>query len=184
MRISVTLLQYEHGILRQVLDVLAEVVKGDRAAAKRDDVKELLDFLYEFVDRFHHAKEEEFFFPVVREQFPRFKEEIDGIYDDHVKARGMLDDALKALDENDWPAMADACRSLVRHMTAHVELEEDRIFPPVDESLPLEMDERMNEGYQDFLHRFGDDYYQKSEYFANEIQDRLLGPGFFNKGIY
>ncbi len=184
MRISVTLLQYEHGILRQVLDVLAEVIKEDRAAAKRDDVKELLDFLYEFVDRFHHAKEEEFFFSVVLEQFPRFKEEVDGIYDDHVQARGMLEDAIKALDENDWTAMAESCRALVRHMTAHVELEEDYIFPPVDDSLPLEMDERINNGYQGFLRRFGDDYYQKAEVFSNEIQDRLLGPGFFTKGIY
>ncbi len=184
MRISVTLLQYEHGIVRQTIDVLAEVVKGGRAPERKADVEELMSFLLDYLDRFHHAKEEECFFPQVVNYFPQFKEDVDGIYDDHVEARELLEAGIKALDEEDWETFNSLSMKVVHHMTAHVEKEENNIFPTVDEDLPLEVDEAMNQCYQDFLRNFGEDYYQKAEMFANEIQDRLLGPGFFDKGIY
>ena len=184
MRISVTLLQYEHGIVRQTIDVLAEVVKGGRAKDKRADVTELLSFILDYLDRFHHSKEEECFFPQVVNYFPQFKEDVDGIYDDHVEARELLETAITALDGEDWEVFKARSMDLVRHMTAHVEKEENHIFPTVDEDLPIEVDEAMNQCYQDFLRNFGEEYYQKTEMFANDIQDRLLGPGFFDKSIY
>ncbi len=184
MRISVTLLQYEHGIIRQTVDVLAEVIKSGKAKDKEAEVKELLSFLVDYLDEFHHAKEEECFYPHVVELFPQFKDEVDAIYEEHEVARRMLDDALSAIEEEDWDSLGRHGMNVVRHMTAHVEKEEDDIFPTVDDNLPLDKDEEINECYQAFNLPFGEDYYQKAEMFANDIQDRLLGKGFFDKGIF
>ncbi|MDD3398350.1 MAG: hemerythrin domain-containing protein [Candidatus Methanomethylophilaceae archaeon] len=183
MRISVTLVQYEHGILRQALDVLDETVRNN-SEDHMDDVKELISFLHEFVDRFHHAKEEQLFYPVIVKEFPRFQEEVDGIYAEHQHAREQFQLVERALEEGDWDSMASAASELVHHMTSHVQKEEDGIFPVVDDELSLPLDEQLNQAYQVFTSEFGDDYYQRAEMFANDIQDRLLGPGFFNHGIY
>jgi len=69
-------------------------------------------------------------------------------------------------------------------MISHVEKEENHIFPTIDENLSIDIDESLNQSYAHYLSMFGPDYYQKAELFANEIQDRLLGPGFFHQGIY
>jgi hemerythrin-like domain-containing protein len=183
MRITVTLLQYEHGILRQALDVLDETVRND-AQDRLPDIQELLAFLQEFVDRFHHAKEEQIFFPVVLREFPRLHENLDGILHEHEQARVLFQETDSALQLGDWESLKDSARRLAHHMTTHVTKEEDEIFPIVDNELALHLDEQMNQAFQVFLADFGDDYYQKSEIFANEIQDRLLGPGFLNHGIY
>lgn len=183
MRISVTLLQYEHGILRQVLDVLDEVIRNG-SEERMADIHELISFLHEFVDRFHHAKEEQLFFPFVVREFPRFQKDVEGIFSEHQHAREQFELAENALKEEDWTALGTAARELVRHMTAHVQKEEDGIFPVVDDELSLALDEQINQAYQVFTSEFGGDYYQKAEMFANDIQDRLLGPGFFNRGIY
>jgi hemerythrin-like domain-containing protein len=58
MRISVTLLSYEHGVIRQVLDVLAEIVRTSSIDKHFDHVVEIVDFLDSYMDKFHHKKEE------------------------------------------------------------------------------------------------------------------------------
>ena len=184
MRISVTILQYEHGIIRQVLDVLAEVIRSERTEACSKEVKEILHFLYEFGDRFHNTKEEGLFFPVVLEEFPDFTEKVESILVEHRLIRALFEDSIHALDDKNWNLLDETGLILVKHMIALVENEENHLFPTIDEFLSFDIDECLNQSYSQFLSRFGEDYHQKAELFANDIQDRLLGPGFFNQGIY
>jgi len=184
MRISVTLLQYEHGILRQALDVLAEVSRNDRLDYRSEDVKELIRFLTEFIDEFHHAKEEKCFYPKVIKEFPNLKRDVEEVFEEHGEAEILLRDTSAALERGSWDELRKNTSQLVRHMVAHVEKEEDHIFPEVDDWLPLEIDNEINESYNEFVFRFGgDDYYRKAETFSDEIQDRLLGAGVFCLGI-
>ena len=45
MRVSVTLLQYEHGIIRQVIDVLGEMVKHNSIKKHQAQMKHIVKFL-------------------------------------------------------------------------------------------------------------------------------------------
>ena len=183
MRISVTLLQYDHGIVRQVLDVVGEVCRTHRVPKHSLELMEAVVFLDRFLDQFHHAKEEMFLFPAAAEECPKLAETLERLKDEHAQARGMIKAALKALDEGDLEMAEKQCRCLVDHMTVHINEEENQVFPVIEAELQLETDAKVHAHYEVFMERdFGKSYYQVSEAFADDIQDRLLGSGYF-KGI-
>ena len=102
---------------------------------------------------------------------------------EHAQARRMMRNALKALEEGDVPKAEKEARRLVDLMTVHISEEEKQVFPVIENSLQLETDAKVHAQYERFMDKeFGKNYYRVAEAFANEIQDRLLGPGFF-KGI-
>lgn len=184
MRISVTNLQYEHGIIHQALEVLSEVIKNHKVEDKSKDMRELLIFLYDYVDHFHQNKEEQLFFPVILQHFPYLKKDIDNIFAEHRQIRKLFKDALGTLERNDWKSFNIAGMELIHHKIADLEREENHIFAFVDENLPLDVDESLNQSYAHYSSLFGEDYLPRTELFLNEIQYRLLGPGFFHQGIY
>lgn len=178
-----TLLQYDHGIVRQVLDVVGELVRSHRAERHPAEFREAMAFLEQFLDRFHHAKEEKFLFPAAAEECPKLAETLVRLKKEHAQARRMMKNSLKALDEGDVPKAEREARKLVDHMTVHISEEENQVFPVIENSLQLETDAKIHVQYERFMEKeFGKSYYQMAEAFANDIQDRLLGPGFF-KGI-
>jgi hemerythrin-like domain-containing protein len=184
MRISVTILQYDHGIVRQVLDVVGEVVRTHRASKHLPELKEAILFMEQFLDRFHHAKEEKFLFPAAAEECSKLKDTLDRLKMEHTQARKMIQEALKALNEGDVSTFEKRARELVDHMTVHISEEENQVFPAIENCLQLETDALVHAQYEKFMDKgFGKNYYLVSEEFANDIQERLLGQGFL-KGIY
>jgi hemerythrin-like domain-containing protein len=183
MRISVTILQYDHGIVRQVLDVVGELLRTHRAPKHMPDLREAMSFLEQFLDRFHHAKEERFLFPVAANECPKIADTLVRLKEEHAQAREMIMRALRAIDAGDESGAVKEARALVDHMTIHISEEENQVFPVIENCMQLESDAHVHAQYEKFMAKeFGKTYYQMSEEFANELQDRLLGPGFF-KGI-
>jgi hemerythrin-like domain-containing protein len=183
MRISVTLLQYDHGIVRQVLDVVGEVLRTHRASKHVPDLQEALAFLDQFLDRFHHAKEELFFFPAAAQDCPKVRDELVKLKDEHSHARDLLKVAIKALDDGELDEAENVMKELVELMTVHITEEENQVFPVVEAAMQVETDAKVHEQYERFMEKeFGKSYYNVAESFANDIQERLLGSGFF-KGI-
>jgi hemerythrin-like domain-containing protein len=180
MRISITLLQYDHGIIRQVLDVVGCVVRTHQAPKHVSELQEAMVFLDQFMDRFHHAKEEMFLFPAAAEECPKVADLLERLKEEHVTARRLLRSALKAIEEGDVERMEQEVRALVDHMTVHISEEENQVFPVVENTLLLETDAKLHAQYERFMvEKFGKSYYEVSEEFANDLQDRLLGPGYF-----
>jgi hemerythrin-like domain-containing protein len=183
MRISITLLQYDHGIVRQVLDVVGEVLRTHRASKHMPELREAMAFLEQFLDRFHHAKEEKFLFPVAAKECPKIADILVRLQEEHTVARNMIKRAIKAIDKGDEEATEREGLALVDHMTIHINEEENQVFPVIENELQLETDALVHVQYEKFMvNEFGKNYYQASEAFANDLQDRILGPGFF-KGI-
>jgi len=179
----VTLLQYDHGIIRQVLDVIGEMLLSHKADKHVEDLKEVVSFLEQFMDRFHHYKEEKFLFPAIANELPDLLESLDKLRKEHAQARRMMKNATKALEIGDMERAEKELRKLVDHMTVHIADEENHVFAQAETFLALETDAKIQVQYERFMEKeFGKSYYQVSEGFANEIQERLLGPGFF-KGI-
>ncbi|HUT27820.1 MAG TPA: hemerythrin domain-containing protein [Methanomassiliicoccales archaeon] len=183
MRISVTILQYDHGIVRQVLDVVGELVRTHRAPQHIPELQEAVAFLEQFLDRFHHAKEELFLFPAAARECPKIAETLEHLKKDHAEAREMIKTTLKVIKADDVETMEEEIRKLVDLMTVHIAEEENQVFPIIENELQLETDANIHAQYEKFTDKeFGKGYYQAAEEFASDIQERLLGPGHF-KGI-
>ncbi len=183
MRISITILQYDHGIVRQVLDMMGELVRTHRAPQHVPELKEAVAFMEQFLDRFHHTKEELFLFPAAARECPKIAVALDRLKEEHAEAREMIGTILDAIEADDVETMEEEIRKLVDLMTVHISEEENQVFPIIENELQLETDTNIHAQYEKFtVKEFSKDYYQAAEEFANDIQERLLGPGYF-KGI-
>ncbi len=183
MRYSVTLLQYEHGLIRQVTDVLSEMVKRDDLEKNRRQAQRTVQFLDDYMDHFHHAKEEKFLFPAGAKAVGGMREEIERLLADHRKARGYISKMKRQAGTTSVPLSRDfakTAKELVEHITTHVRHEEDAVFPRFEEALTLEDDEKLAEQYLAFLASdFDPGFTKRSEDFAVKLQDDVLGPGFY-----
>ena len=178
MRVTVTLLSYDHGILRQVLDVVGDMAENGTLEQHRSTMPEISDFFIKFMDLYHHGREERFVFPVAAEGPDRIKAMIPGLVDDHRKARAYADAIVADVARWNPEPLAQNCIDLVAHMRAHVKMEEDFVFPAIEDLIDSDRDLALFERAQIFVNEsFGEDYPAKMEAFANRLQDEVWGKG-------
>jgi hemerythrin-like domain-containing protein len=132
----------EHRAVLVALEIMERV--EDALAAKEPEapkhMAELLDFFRGFVDRCHHAKEEEILFPELeRHGVPREDGPIAVMLAEHDSGRRhirSIAEGLARLTRGDARGMeeihggAEAYRDLLR---AHIEKEENVLFPMADQ---------------------------------------------------
>jgi hemerythrin-like domain-containing protein len=144
---ATTDLRTEHVAVLRMLDVLH--VLGERAAAgcandDAADIAECIDFLRGFVDRCHHAKEEELLFPAMRgdaQLDPAEEHMIGRLLADHAEAR----EAVARLEAGEVAPAIERYETIVR---PHIMLEENACFDIADRRLPPETQRRLAEGYE------------------------------------
>jgi hemerythrin-like domain-containing protein len=178
MSLSINLLSYEHGILRQVIDVLKEVVEKQTVDKHRNYIIEIVQFLDVYLDQFHHTKEEQFLFPLAIGASALLNTEIPKLIRDHQHAKDLLN-VMKVEIKRSSAEFSKVSTQLVEHMTSHINKEELLIFPKIEGYLTPEMNKRINKEYLDFNKHFGPDFYRTSEDFAKKIQNDILGPRAF-----
>jgi hemerythrin-like domain-containing protein len=178
MRVTITLLSYDHGILRQVLDVVQDMAAGATFDQHRDIMPEVADFFLRFMDGYHHGKEERFVFPVAADAPDRIKAMVPDLIADHRKARSFANAI--AADVASWnlKPLAQNCLDLVAHMREHIIEEEDFVFPALENVMDSDKDLTLFEQAQTFVRNdFGEDYPSRMEAFANRLQEQVWGKG-------
>lgn len=178
MRIMITLLSYDHGILRQVLDVVSDVATEGTFDQHRDIMPEVSQFFLDFMDRYHHGREEKFVFPAAADSPERIKAMIPELIDEHRTARSF---ALAIADNvADWDTgpLGQNIKDLAAHMMHHIREEEDFVFPGMEGALEGDRDLDIFEQSQAFIkEEFGEDFTKRAEDFANRLQDKVWGEG-------
>jgi len=184
MKVSVTLLSYDHGILRQVLDVYKDIVEKGSIEKNRQIATEGVEFLMMFMDHFHHGKEERFLFPAAMCADPEHTENLQKLFEDHRTARMLAEEMLTSVRPGgDDAKFNESAGKLVLHMTEHIRKEEDTIFPGIDALMDEKEDLRVYKHFEDFtMNNFKEDIYPAAEAFASRFQDAVLGKGFFESG--
>jgi hemerythrin-like domain-containing protein len=142
----------EHKAVLVALRILERVAgaAAEKNGSALDHLGQLLDFFKGFVDRCHHAKEEEVLFPeLVRRGLKREGGPIGVLLSEHETGRGhvrAMAEALPNLRHGDSGAAAnlrghsDAFRELLR---AHIQKENDVLFPMADRLVPEDVAGRM-----------------------------------------
>ena len=181
MKVSITLLSYDHGILRQVLDVYKDIAEKESIEQNRQIATEGVEFLLMFMDHFHHGKEERFLFPAAMCADPEHTGDLQSLFDDHRTARILAEEMLSSVRPGgDDAIFYEKTKKLVDHMTAHIRKEEDVIFPAIDDKVDPEEDMRVYKHFEDFtMTNFKEDIYPSAEAFAAKFQDAVLGKEFF-----
>jgi len=147
----------EHGGVKIMLGILGKVC--DRLetgqAIPAGHLDRILDFLKVFVDRCHHAKEEDFLFPALeRVGIPMEGGPIEVMLSEHVKGRefirGMSDAAegCKRGDRDAVQRFTFNARGYTELLLSHIEKEDEILYPLADRQLNEVTDEKLVEEFE------------------------------------
>lgn len=156
------LLKEEHEIIKGGLDVLESFSKLELNRISTSDIKEILEFLSEFADKCHHAKEEDSLYPLGEKRgIPKDGGPIGVMlaeHDEGRKLRKSMLEASKDLDK-DFERFRESARSLVALLRQHIDKEDNILYPMIDSVLNnkdkeevLEEFERIEEGIGKGVH--------------------------------
>ena len=170
-------------ILRVVAAVRAECGRVEKGSAPDQEFfGKALDFIKNYADKFHHAKEEKFMFPAAVRNHVMKQEGMDHLLKEHEEARAYVRSMEDALKRGKMPVFYDSAKKLVEHMTHHIKEEENEFFPKIEEGLDGDEDMRVYKEFEAFTNKmFTEDVYKATESFAQTIQDDILGPSYFER---
>ncbi len=129
------MLRHEHEVILRALALLERL--GQRLEARepvdRKALGWLRDFFGTFADKCHHGKEEQHLFPAMeRHGVPRDGGPLGVMLQEHEEGRALV----RAMAQDDDHQVAEAIRGYTTLLRAHIDKENDVLFPLAEELLP------------------------------------------------
>jgi hemerythrin-like domain-containing protein len=154
----IEILADEHRVILQAVALLERRLDGLDSAEVLNPVwfREMLQFLRTFADRRHHGKEEDQLFPLMVERldYPSDAGPIAVLTRDHHAARALVQGMESALElEDEKAAVARLMRdghAYAQILRAHIDREDDKVFPTVEDLLDPEDAARLVQAFQHF----------------------------------
>jgi len=149
-------LKDEHEGIRAMLNILEKVSeKLERTGAvEKEHFDGILEFLETFVDRCHHAKEEDVLFPAMVALSDEARAPNAAMRAEHATGRGYvrsMSRAYAAHVEGDVPSSRDItenARAYVSLLRDHIVKENDVLFEVVDKTFSHEKQDELFEGFE------------------------------------
>lgn len=114
-----------------------------------------VEFIREYADRFHHAKEEDVLFTaLVKNGMPEKQSPIEAMLMEHdagrAHVRGMEEAAQRALDgdESKIPSLLEHARGYAQLLRGHIDKEDTILYPLAERVLPQEVRPAMLDAYR------------------------------------
>ena len=155
----------EHALIKRFIALVPEIAgKLDlESEADRELVSRGVDFIREFADRFHHAKEEDILFACFDPELDILK----AMREDHRRGRAHVQGILDSLERRDGKGVSENLRGYAGILTEHIKKEDEILYPWMDRNLSTrkvgelfaaftEVDGRFREaraGYESFVER-------------------------------
>lgn len=123
----------EHVLIKRWVALIPDVVKhlDVESDEGRQLIRDGIDLIRSYADRYHHAKEEEILF----EYFDKDSEILQVMYEDHTTGRGHVKAMLEALDRKDQNALGKHLMAYRDLLTGHIQKEDEILFPWMDRNL-------------------------------------------------
>lgn len=136
------LLMYEHEVISHLNNIVTNIDKlWQRNPGKFEKtINDLLVFLKEYSDNFHHKKEEKILFPAMIEKNAMLEETIIGeMNEQHNIFRDYVKEIKNELENKNYEVLYKKLMSYVNELLEHIAVENDELFP-MAESLLSEKD--------------------------------------------
>ncbi|MCI0392700.1 MAG: hemerythrin domain-containing protein [Acidobacteria bacterium] len=171
------LLRHEHRVIEQAMRALVGMCLRMRAGGSvpGEELSKLLDFIRNFADGFHHAKEEAHLFPAL-EQIGIEEENgpLSFLRSEHRTERRLLSELARAVEE--YRCDSSSCEKFVSvalefkdHLIGHMQQEEAILFRLAEEMMDDHIKDLLNHAFaredaeaRDVIHRY--------EHLAEELE--------------
>lgn len=160
----------EHVVIKKLLALIPVIIKNldVESAQGREITYKSADFIRNYADKYHHAKEEEILF----KYFDESLDILQVIHQDHESARAHVRAILEGLDKKDKNTVAEHLRAYHELLSEHIKKEDEILYPWIDRNLS---DTQVGELYSKFNEvdeEFGD-VPKKYEEFINRLEERF-----------
>ena len=145
---STEMLKKEHERILVIVDRLEKECESLESGEKEDKnfFRKSIDFIRNYADKFHHAKEEDILF----KEFVKLveKEEVhcnpvEQMLHEHDLGRDFVKGIEEGLDENNNEKIIRNARGYTQLIREHIFKEDDILYPMADEALSKEVQEEM-----------------------------------------
>lgn len=145
----------EHVSIKRVLALIPKV--GESLAdglddARRQTIADMLDFIRNFADRYHHAKEEELLF----KYFDPTAEILVVMHAEHEQGRGFVRAAADALAQGDAGTVRAYLLAYGQLLAEHIRKEDEILYPWMDRQLSDTQVGKLFGQFRDVDRSFGD----------------------------
>lgn len=135
---AIEILKSEHkNILRAVDGLLAQCAKDEKAGAlSRDFYLAAVDFIKNYADKFHHAKEEDILFKELNKDSVQMHcNPTEQMLYEHDLGRGYVKELAAGLEENNLAKALAGARGYGRLLPDHIYKEDNILYPLAEEAL-------------------------------------------------
>jgi hemerythrin-like domain-containing protein len=175
----IEVLKEEHEIIKKSLSIL-EISTRNISVLSTSEIEKLLMFFDEFVDKCHHAKEEQSLFPLIEiKGIPKEGGPIGVMLLEHDKGRELrraMLNTLKDLEKN-FDTFRDYARDFISLLNEHIYKENNILFPMADMILNENDKEQLINDFETIEKRLGN-IHEKYVNFINMMSNRVLKNNF------
>ncbi len=148
------ILAEEHQNILKVIDALEKECDaiGSGKEINKEFFKKAIDFIRNYADKFHHAKEEDILF----KEFCEFSEKgevhcnpTEQMLIEHDQGRGFVKGMETRLNENDKIKVVRNARAYAELLKDHIYKEDNILYPMADEALNTKIQESMLKKFEE-----------------------------------
>jgi hemerythrin-like domain-containing protein len=123
----------EHVYIKQLIAYISNVLElvAQDEKIDRDLLMNVIRFIREYADKYHHAKEEDILFDYTDKSL----EIINVILEDHVTGRGHIKAVVDAIDTENKEQIISHLTAYQALLTEHIKKEDEILFPWIDRGL-------------------------------------------------
>lgn len=136
----------EHKLIKRVLALIPSITaKLDLSQSEHKQwVMNVADFIKNYADKFHHAKEEDILFA----NYDQAIDIIQVMLNDHISGRAYVKAMLEAVDQNDTEKAKENLTNYGELLSEHIQKEDEILYPWIDRNMDMNTVGKM---YSDFM---------------------------------
>jgi hemerythrin-like domain-containing protein len=144
----------EHVLIKRWVSLIPGILERFDPSAEegRNLVQQGVDFIRNFADRYHHAKEEEILF----KYFDGDLDIIKTMHRDHENAREHVRGIIGALEKGDRDSIVEHFESYKELLAEHIKKEDEILYPWMDRMLSIGDVGRLYSSFNEVDKQFGD----------------------------
>jgi hemerythrin-like domain-containing protein len=175
-------LEREHRVIQKAVAIMAQLVDQLELchAVNAELLRDLLHFMRAFSDKFHHGKEETYFFPYLESKgVPSTGCPLSVLKTEHSRSRHLLDDLSSATatyiaePERGRLTLVQVLQSLVVLYPAHIWKEDYLLFPMAEKILSQGDHELLLKQFETAEASLGSTTHQSFEALAEDLAQRI-----------
>ncbi|MBP7612210.1 MAG: hemerythrin domain-containing protein [Paludibacter sp.] len=181
--LAIDILVKEHDSILKVIEITQTILNtNDKSTVKLDHVEQIIDFIKNFADKYHHLKEEDvLFMEMEKHGMPREGGPIAVMLHEHDEGRNYIKHAVEAIGKlklGDDSAFEQLSKNLLNYctlLTNHIGKENNILYPMADRLLPADVKSAMTDNFEKTnLTTINNEYHDKYLKMVDELSSIYL----------